>query len=432
MTQPFISRKPWFLALAAAIAFSGACSDAPGGASASAQSAQATASRVSDYRGVYAPSRAEKGPKEDVLSRPEVDGIFLTFEWKKVEPRKGQYDWSALDQEARRIIASGKVMAVGIRSGEAAPEWLYEEEGVARFRAIMSPHGGKGGRCWAISVPRPWDKAYLAAHDRLMQAFARHLKEIGAYDDVRIVKLNGINMHTGETRMPSGRGKDKRSADDRAADLRPDLTGETGKNDGHRKFRKRQPCLMTDSVSQWQEYGYTPTKVVTAWRALAQSTERAFPDKLLSTALLNKGGFPAIDEQGRYAGKGDEAENTVIRRIIDSGVEMFPGRFSVQWNGMNDAALKGNTLYARNKGAIIGLQTNLRGGKSGEGAKCRVPGKDELQTCTAESYEAILKRAVEQGAGYVTVWQSDVLEFPQAVERTSELLKSRRSRSNAG
>jgi hypothetical protein len=417
-----LSRAALFAA--AALGLMAGCSDAPAAAAAEQQASRARAPAVVDYRGVYVPGgKEEKGLRSEVLNSDAVDGIVLTLNWNQVEPRKGQYDFSTFDREAKRVVASGKVMAVGIKAGEAAPEWLYTQEGVGRFRAIMGPHGGKGGRCWAISVPRPWDPAYLAAYDRLMQAFAKHLREEGLYDDVRRVKIGGINMHTGETRMPSGRGADKRSAEDRAANLQPDITGETGKGGNKRKFRRRQPCVMTDSVTQWQEFGYRPSKVVGAWRSLAGSVGKAFPDKLLSSPILNNGGFPAIDENGKYAGK--NYENVVLRQIIDAGATMFPNRFGVQWNGLNNAPLKGGTLYAKERDVIIGLQTNLRGANSGGGAKCRAEPDAEPQACTPELYAKVMDSAVKSGASYIEVWQADLARYPDVIKRTSRTLRSR-------
>lgn len=399
-----------------------ACGAAPSG-SAAAQSA----GRASDplgYQGVYVASPAlkrDRGLKPEVYAAPQIDGVYLRLMWESIEPRPGQYDWRTLDRETSRAVEAGKKISLAVRAGESAPAWLYGND-VERIEAVIAPHKGKGGKCRKASIPVPWDPDYQSAYARIMNALAAHLKETGAYGSVKIVKITGINSHSEETKLPLSPGErgraSVRAGQDAAEADEDSATDESGSTSSG----KGSPCRPSDALAAWGAAGYRPGKVAGAWRGLAGSVNRAFPDKLLAIAILDKGGFPRIDESGRETPMGTPSELTT--RIVADGVRMFPGRFAVQWNGMNAQEVGAGILRARDQGAILGLQSNLYGGPD-DGAKCggRGGGKGRTTKCTLEGYRAVLDKGLDSGARYLEVWSIDALEFPVAIDEAAKRLE---------
>jgi hypothetical protein len=82
------------------------------------------------------------------------------------------------------------------------PGWLYEE-GVPKYTFIINLPP-KANNCHPATVPAYWDQRYADAYSRMIQALAAHLHAVPDwYNAVRIVKIDGINLNTEETYIPS-------------------------------------------------------------------------------------------------------------------------------------------------------------------------------------------------------------------------------------
>jgi hypothetical protein len=339
------------------------------------------------WRGVYVAGAPLNGPGAllpDAAYRGPAGGVYLRLVWAQLEPAPGRYDWRLLDRELARARRANRRVSLSVIAGGRAPPWL-SGAGV-RVVEVMAARGGRARRaCGPIAVPVPWDAGYQRAYARLMAAVATRVRAGGAWDAVRIVKLTGIGRVTEELRLP--------------------ITTPAGAECGG------------DPSGQWRAAGYTADRAVAAWQGLADAAARAFPGKLLAQDVLDRNDFPAA------RGPGDDP--SVKRRIVAAGVRAYPGRFAVQWDGLNlGGPLAGAVADARAQGALVGWQTNAFRGLDGAG--CNPGRRSAPQPCDAAGFDAMLRRGTAAGGGYLEVWEDDAQRFPDAVARAERALATGR------
>lgn len=342
-------------------------------------------------RGIYVASFPLLAPKallpDEVYASPHVGGVYVRLVWAKVEPRPGEYDFSLLDSELRRAVASGKRVSLSIITGAHAPGWL-SSQGIAT-RSFRVGRGGKNRQCLEISMALPWDQGYQKAYGALVRAVADHIRSIpGAWDLVRIVKLTGIGRFTEELRLPADFG------------------------DG-------EVCGNTNSTRTWYEAGYTDDRIVEAWVSLARAVAQAFPDQLLAQDILERNDFPASAAAGSRG-----AAQTVKARIIEAARKLFPNRFALQWNGLTaTGALSETVLGAGRVGVHFGWQSNAFRGFDGAG--CNPSRRTAAETCSPDQYRSILQNGVSTGASYIEVWPTDAVAFGDAIGWADRTLRTR-------
>ena len=355
------------------------------------------------FAGIYAQSKvllsATRNLDDSIYNAPKIDGVALSLVWRTIEPELGEYDWSTLDVEIGRAIAAGKKVAISVFPNRLeAPDWLFDL-GVPELHFVVGPHGG-AERTDNIAIAPPWNPTYLAAYADMMQALSQHLHSIpGGYETVRMVEITGINQITGETRLPAATGP---------------LPG--------------REAELTNTIPIWQAAGYTPAKVIEAWKSLAASVNTAFPDKLLSIGILDNNAFPPIDNNGQQVTESSPSYVDVTNEIINAGLSLYPGQFAVQWNGLNSVSLSPTVLTAASEGAIPGWQANhwLSTG-TGYGTNYAT-----AVTPTNATYQQILDFGVTGGGQYLEVWAADVARYPDALSEARGRLASKLNAGTVG
>ena len=305
------------------------------------QAEQMLSSDSEQFNGAYVVTGNLKGPGSilpaSIYSSPYVNGVMITALWNQIEPSPGVYDWSIVDLEITRAVASKKKIAISVTAGAYAPPWLYTAPfNVPHGRFLWANHNGAHGVCTPYLLPAPWAPQYEKAWGSLMAAFATHLQDIpGAYAATTRVRLTGINTLTDEL---------------------------------HLAF-----CPNSDGLAVWQSLGYTPYKLLEAAKALLRATDEAFPDKLLSLSVIEAGGLPLINDAGQVITTRDLSYINVKQQLIDYALSPESGisnRFAVQWNGFQTVSGAARSVIAAGqKGAVIGWQTNEFGGNT-YGAEC--------------------------------------------------------------
>lgn len=397
-------RIRWFSSLvpAAAAAAATACTaqpaDQPAGQRSDAggrPSASAPAGPQGVYVATYGLDSIADTLPDPVYAAGGASGVYVRLIWRAIQPAADRFDWSTLDREALRAKRTGRRISIGVRTGEDTPEWVYRA-GVPGVTFVSGRRAGKAGVCDRRTIPAPWAPAYQQAYRGMMTALAAHLKAIGAYDNVRIVKVTGINERSEETRVPS-------------AGPQPDALAPGA-------------CRISNAIEIWQRAGYRPEKMIAAWRGLAGAVDAAFPDKWLAIAIIEENDFPSVDAEGRAVPKFDDRRVDVKRAIIDHGVRAFPGRFAVQWNGMNAYRAVPTLAEARQLGARIGMQSNMWSGRA-NGAGCEAPRRGGARTCTADTYRALLQFGLRAGASYLEIWPADATRFAAEVGEADAILQ---------
>lgn len=355
--------------------------------------------RGQDLRGIYVyssdVSQISSGYATKVTSSlavPGMDGIVLVIGWKAIEPARGQYQWSTLDQWIH--AAAGKKIDLTIPAGSATPSWLFQPPpagaGAKPLAFTISPHGGATGVCDSETIAAPWDPAFLGEWDAMLGALAAHLKSTGTYFDVTLLRLTGINRTTDELRLPAET---------------PQSTGVS---------------CVSDAVSIWQQAGYRPSLLQQGWDQITGSFLKSFPDKPFSVAIIPTNAFPAIDESGSIIHGTPPDANAPL---LSLAARKFPGRLVVQFNFLmpGEAASPAVIQAAQTLGTIPAFQTNNYFGSTGEGAACSEPVTNPTP-CTAATFLALLQTGIyplgqndPMRAEYIEVFPANAINFPEDI-----------------
>jgi len=347
-----------------------------------------TAEAAPDIRGIYVATRplvkARAATVADVAAGAGASGAYIQLQWRLIEPMPGRLDFRMLDQQVRGALAAGRKISLSVIAGARSPQWLQAEG--ARMLDFQIARGGQR-QCETISMAPPWDPVYQRRYAMMMQALARHVRELGADRAVRIVKLTGVARITEELRLPITVGR----------------SGE---------------CGEADATARWRAAGYSSALLIKAWSMLANSVSVAFPTAVLAQDILERNDLPADSMQDRAEGASDLKQD-----IIRAGLRLFPGRFAIQWDGLNkDGDLPATPLAAHRAGAILGWQSNMRQGFGGAGCNVRQAGPPIA--CSPADFAELLARGVDSGASYIELWPEDAARFPDAVAAADQRLKS--------
>jgi hypothetical protein len=168
---------------------------------------------------------------------PDLAGTTLTFEWARLEPEPGQFDWSAVDQAIAPWAAAGKRVILRVSSGgqaawgaaaaDATPSWVY-----AQGAPAVHDDGS--------TLPVYWNSTYLADYDAFIAAYAAR------YDGDPAVSFVEMGIGDGGETLPD--------------------TQEGA----------------TDHLAQWAPYGYTDA----VWLATIEKIATTFREDFKRTPVV--------------------------------------------------------------------------------------------------------------------------------------------------
>jgi Beta-galactosidase len=316
-------------------------------------------------RGVFSLAKLGAAASPDVLSNPSVTGISIRQPWRKIEPSKGNYDWTFLDSEVARAEKAGKLVLLHIPTeGPSTPPWVFEK-GVQTFTyEDHNPyHKDKAGR---IAVY--WDETYLGEKKALIEAAGKHFASRPA---VRVVAAVCVSSHGGDWNVP------------------------------------HTPV----DVKRWREIGFTAEKVLGVCKQIIDVTMQSFPSQFVTLA---------VNPSGRLEPGRDE----LARRVVQYAREQYPGRFIVQKNSLAAVTpmpggpdLQHYQLLWDSRPDIAGQMLWFSYGD----ATCRNNGRSS--PCDAE---ATLRKAIDVGAAYgmkyIEVYEQDVLHQPAVIRYAHDRL----------
>lgn len=355
-------------------------------------------------RGIYLypyPYALRNGDWEKAMAVPGVDGTAVVLNWAELSPsgKSKTYDFTELDRRIALARAHKLGVELVIPAGRGVPAWLFAAPpdglGLKRLDFVYSHHDG-AGPCVPVAMPPPWEAGYLNAFTDMLGQVAQHLRASGSMDDVRAVKLTGLNTATEELRLPA------------------ETPWETGKS------------CVTDAVTTWREAGYRPGLISQAMMQLAAAFARAFPDKWVALPVILANGFPPIDDRGQalLRGKARGINNALLDGLVRTAAQALAARFIVQLDFLiaDQPAAPRAVELARTNGLPIAWQTNLFYGGQGKGAACG--GKfGQATPCDAASYRTLLERGIHPAGGagasaqarFIEVFPFDALAFPTAI-----------------
>jgi hypothetical protein len=345
----------------------------------------------STIHGIYVNQDLGQPIQASVLSAPSVDGVVIRLYWNALEPGRGQFDFSTLDQEIASVTAAKKHFSLAVIVGGFTPSWVAEA-GAKVLPFTVSPHQG-AGNCRPLQIPVPWDPVYLQSLDGMIRGVGANITgDPARFDAMTQIKVTGIGEYTEETRMPIET---------------PDQS---------------QTCPLTDAPAEWMANGYRPSLVESAWNHMLDSWAAAFPGRSLGNNFVNNS-FPNIGENGQTTKRASLALTT---KLIDDGVARYGARFAVQTQSLRATA--GTTAFvqsAGSRGATIGYQLS-----EDQFGNPSCPGVTQVNNraksaCDPAPLQQALQLGESKGASYIEVFPRTVTAYPPELESAHSALDAR-------
>ena len=86
-----------------------------------------------DLRGIYIytndvsqVSKPTAAQLTQAFGIPGVDGVAVVIGWNAIEPSRGQYQWTVLDQWIGQVAALGLKIDLVVPAGSSTPGWLFQ------------------------------------------------------------------------------------------------------------------------------------------------------------------------------------------------------------------------------------------------------------------------------------------------------------------
>jgi hypothetical protein len=350
---------------------------------------------------------------KQAIALPGVDGILVDLRWSPdtaSATTKGGEDWTLLDQAVQLAAAAGKKFEIAIITGGSSPSWVFEDPpqgfGAASGYFDFIQGDKPGAQCLPETVAPPWNRQYLTAFGGFLADLSDHLKAAGTYPSLTMLRMTGINTLTDELRLPGQSAESTGGAYD---------------------------CPV-DNLKQWQDLGYRPSKVVSAWRQMLNIYKREFPDKVFNVALITGNAFPAFLPDGTPVltpvSQVAKLSAKTTSQLVAAAGQKLPGQLVVQSNGLVDQPPDPTTIeLAQAAHAMLAWQTNeweaLQGGAACGGSR------EQPQPCDASSFYAMLQQGTfphgttgqsPLKAQYLELFVPNVIAFPDDVLQAHNLL----------
>lgn len=251
--------------------------------------------RVRDGKGNWVPAAdPDQGGISQVLQstwdNPDIDGVVLRVRWKDLQYDDGSTivtDWAPIDREFREALKRGKMVSINIHAGEDTPTFIFTDyDRDPDTRGLQQPpesnvvpvelkdYGSDDDtpdKCGPeLTLGSPADPNYLAKIEGLYDALATHLKsDARFFQALGYVKVTGMNLTTGEARLP------KRCLD-------PDASGVAG------------ACWCNTAIWAGAKHGYTPSALYSYYNNIENRILTAFNGAKSLHYMLIQDGFPRV------------------------------------------------------------------------------------------------------------------------------------------
>ena len=321
---------------------------------------------IGGYYAIRIPGAKDPLP-DRVFSNPGVDGVYLRYYWRDLEPSPGKFRWQDLDYDLARTLAAGEKFSIGIHTGGYSPSWLYAKGTGIRSIAWSEMHG-RGTSCTDYTGPVPYDAPYADRYVELLRAVKKHLVGARAYDLLAMVKVTPFNDFTEELHLPST----------------PYKPG----------------SCESDAQSAWLALGYRPSLVLTAFKNIYRPMANIFPTAVFSFNIIPFDSFPGISEDGQKV----KRTNDMAKAIIGYALQKTPGRVTVEGTALSNVQSTPQLVqWAVDQGAIQGWQSNEHQLLHRAGCPDRL--------CDSIGYAQLVQNGISSGAPYIEVWPRDARRF---------------------
>ncbi len=157
-------------------------------------SANTPGRKNADAEGLYALWYKNKENPELYLNQPYIIGGQMVFQWKDLEPEKGQYDFSAIANELAKYSKMGIYTTIQI-NGNLKPDWLYEEVPYHPEKFSVQIRDKEGSLMF-------WHPLHKEAYFDLLSAFANFIKNNEAGNYLLGIRQNFNGLGTEHVHVP--------------------------------------------------------------------------------------------------------------------------------------------------------------------------------------------------------------------------------------
>jgi hypothetical protein len=154
-------------------------------------------------RGIYAVVLAfDHHPYTDAIDNPAISGLFLYFDWATLEPQKGQFDFSLLEEAFRVADSKHKTVQLALLPGFSTPRWLLDElSSCDEWLASGGRTGSAPPQCGKATfglpegearkgemheLPLPWNPVYKRYWHAFLLEFARRFGQREAFVSIAV------------------------------------------------------------------------------------------------------------------------------------------------------------------------------------------------------------------------------------------------------
>jgi Beta-galactosidase len=281
------------------------------------------------------------GPTPDKeVNFPFIDGWLVRPGWDTVEPADAQYDWRYIDSEIATAKRLGKKITLMIWGGPHTPEWLYHA-GAKEFHFVTSSRYRPKKN---VGIPLLWDEVYLRKWTAVIQAAGRKYADEGT---VALVHITGATANGLEMQLPQSPGDRKR----------------------------------------WMEVGYSPEKVINAWKRIIDTYSKAFPHSALDIDV-----HPVL------------GSDKVAEEVAAYGFTKLSKRFGVFGGWLSGKSAENDAHHA-----AMHVIAQIYGTKSF--ADFQLIGNETRQPerFASGGVRSAIEQGMSWGARYFEVWQTDAM-----------------------
>lgn len=178
-------------------------------------------------RGIYAAVlAADHRPVNAIIDNPAISGLFLYLDWATLEPEKGQFDFSSVEEAFQVAESKRKTIQLALLPGFWTPRWVLDE--LAACDDWLAS-GGRAGppppRCGKATfgfpegearkgelheLPLPWNPLYKKYWQAFLLEFARRFGQRQVFVSIAVA---GPTAQSEEIIMPhDGPGETERWA----------------------------------------------------------------------------------------------------------------------------------------------------------------------------------------------------------------------------
>jgi hypothetical protein len=167
-------------------------------------------------RGIYAVVLAfDHRPYTATIDNPAISGLFLYYDWATLEPKKGQFDFSLLEEAFKIADSKHKTIQLGLLPGFSTPGWLLDElpscDGWLASGGRTGPAPPQCGKATfgfpegvarkgeMHELPLPWNPAYKRSWHAFLLEFARRFGQREAFVSIAVA---GPTSQSEEIIMP--------------------------------------------------------------------------------------------------------------------------------------------------------------------------------------------------------------------------------------